>query len=78
MEKYSELIEKVNSSKRRFFKGFTKPEIEALLKKILSVSNKNFFETMGICTVHVIKGEVVFNKRDVINTIIKCIEKKKK
>lgn len=78
MEKYSELIEKVNSSKRRFFKGFTKSEIEALLKKILSVSNKNFFETMGICTVHVIKGEVVFNKRDVINTIIKCIEKKKK
>jgi hypothetical protein len=73
--KYSEIIDKVNNAKRRFLKGFTRIEIEILLKKIPSVSNQNFFETMGICTVHVIKGEIVFDKRSVINTIIKCIEK---
>jgi hypothetical protein len=72
----NEIHNKVVSFKSRSPKGLTRHEIELLLKKFKSVSQKRFFEAMGVCTVQVIKGEIIYYRSDIITAITCCIEKR--
>lgn len=71
-----EIHDKVIDFKSRFTKGLTRSEIEVLLKKFPSVSQRRFFNKMGIVTVQLIKGEIVYYRSDIISAITCCIEKR--
>lgn len=71
-----EIHDKVVGFKSRFTKGLTRGEIEVLLKKFPSVSQRRFFNKMGVVTVQLIKGEVVYYRSDIISAITCCIEKR--
>lgn len=70
-----EVEEKVLKFKTRSRKGLTRNEIELLLKRFPSVSKKSFFDAMGICSVKVVNGDILFYRSDIITAIASCIEK---
>lgn len=71
-----EVHDKVVKFKSRSPKGLTRHEIELLLKKFPSVSQKRFFNAMGITTVQIINGEIIHYRSDIITALNCCIEKR--
>lgn len=72
----AQIHEIVYTKKTRFKKGLTGDEIRSLLKKFSSVTERDFNKAMGVTTVQVIKGEVVYFHCDVETALLCCIEKR--
>jgi|688.fasta_scaffold1940089_2 hypothetical protein len=73
-----EILKKLKKFKTKNPIGFSGYEIELFLKRLPEVSIKELYDKMGVVTVMVIKGQVLYYRQDVITALLCVLEKRDK
>jgi len=70
MNKYEKIV---NDYKTKNKQGFTKSELNELLKLFPTITESKFNEAFGVNTCLMIDGEIIFYHHDIARAISKCM-----
>jgi hypothetical protein len=73
-----EILKKLKKFKTKNPIGFSGYEIELFLKRLPEVSIKEVYDKMGVVTVMVVKGQVLYYRQDVVTALLCVLEKRDK